>query len=950
MNRFNLTFSGEILPGHDPERVKARLAEALGIDDPQYLQRCFSGETVVLRRDLERKSAAEHYAKLHRLGAHAVLVKTSARGTPAGGGKTPAAGRKATPAAAKKEPQQDRASEQALQKALRDRKKEKARLVKAAEAARREAEQQQRIAQQQREAAEQARIAAEREAKARLEKARKQREAEEQKQREAEEKARIAAEQKEQARLEQERKKREAAEKARITAERKEKARLEQERKKREAAEQARIAAEREEQARLAREKKAEAERREAAARREREKREAEQRAARLKVEQARRKREQAEDAARRKAAQARQQAEEQARLEAARQEEEAQRKAMEEQAISRAAAELAQQPALKPVAAKVRTRLELPSTTGKRDHSPADGPVRRKRQPGEPNLYALVPFRNTPQVRARPAQSRQRMRRWYGVAGFAGLALALVASAMATLSGPPALTGAEAMTVDPHQGLVLLAGDHLLLHDRAGLGSRDLPAVELGVTGLRRPMAFDSAGELLVMGRLVHTAEAAPDRLLRCNLSTSTCQPFSPGLDKVTVSALVVHPLDDAVFVADANAGELLKISPTGDILARADTAIPEHPVLRLDSGLLLMNSALGPAISVFRYEDAAFGRQLDEILLQTPEAPVDDYGGVRDFLLAGDNWWVALDRRGAASPELLRFDPRWQFIQRVDLLPARGIEGLVGWGNKVLVLDSREPGIARFNSQGLTEAPLDSDLLQQLLARSHHGSHLAALAWRTGLALCAAGVLLGVCMGGLYRVRGLVYQSCREEGAEAADKLGDEVDWIPAAADRRRRLSRMGVGYGVLALGLVLCAIGLGVSALQLAALLLALLGPAVALTLLHRSEPGHIGVAPRELMLVDHNGMYHMGTDGRIQRRGHFLMIDDVVVFTGGWLLPAFEPGKLEMLAGPLAAGGVRVDRKILAVKLLQGRHPLALGAVATGLSALGAIALLSLQGLP
>jgi hypothetical protein len=196
---------------------------------------------------------------------------------------------------------------------------------------------------------------------------------------------------------------------------------------------------------------------------------------------------------------------------------------------------------------------------------------------------------------------------------------------------------------------------------------------------------------------------------------------------------------------------------------------------------------------------------------------------------------------------------------------------------------------------------------------------------------------------------VRGLVYQSCREQGAEPVDKLADSIGWVPVAANRNTRLATTGKAYGVLAAALLLVAIGLGVSVMILAALLIALSGPALALLLLQRSEPGHIGTDRGKLLLVDHNGMYHLGRDARIQCRGPFLMIDDVVVFTGTRLLPAFDAERIRAEVMPLAAGGIRVDRKILWVKLLQSRHPLALGALAILGSTAAAIVLLSLHGI-
>ena len=113
--------------------------------------------------------------------------------------------------------------------------------------------------------------------------------------------------------------------------------------------------------------------------------------------------------------------------------------------------------------------------------------------------------------------------------------------------------------------------------------------------------------------------------------------------------------------------------------------------------------------------------------------------------------------------------------------------------------------------------------------------------------------------------------------------------------------------------------------------------------------RGDQGHIGINGDKLLLVDHDGLYHMGSGSRIHYRGRFVMIDDVTVFTGSPLLPAFSRAWIEQHLRPLVANGVRVDRTILFVKLLQARHPLALGAVAIAATSAAAVALLSLQGI-
>ena len=192
-------------------------------------------------------------------------------------------------------------------------------------------------------------------------------------------------------------------------------------------------------------------------------------------------------------------------------------------------------------------------------------------------------------------------------------------------------------------------------------------------------------------------------------------------------------------------------------------------------------------------------------------------------------------------------------------------------------------------------------------------------------------------------------MYTSCKEQGAESVDRLADKLDWLDLDPLRASSMRKSGLAYAALAVAVVLAAVGFGVSSLQLSALLLALSGPAAALLLLQRSDPGHIGISDNTLVLVDHEGTYHLGSGARIHYRGPFLMIDDVTVFTGRRFLPAFAPAPASQRLNTFTAGGVRVDRKIVAIKLLHSRHPLALGAISVFTAAAAAIALLSLQGI-
>ena len=164
-------------------------------------------------------------------------------------------------------------------------------------------------------------------------------------------------------------------------------------------------------------------------------------------------------------------------------------------------------------------------------------------------------------------------------------------------------------------------------------------------------------------------------------------------------------------------------------------------------------------------------------------------------------------------------------------------------------------------------------------------------------------------------------------KSSAEPVDDYAATLRWVDPVPNRPTLLRRMSLIYGIMVLGILLLATGQNIALWHLTALLIVLSGPAMALQILSRLPAGNIGIVEDKLLLVDHTGTFHIGTGPRVQYRGHFLMIDDVVVFIGNRLLPAFSAKQAQALIKPLAMGAVKVDRKTLIVKLLECRHPLA-----------------------
>ena len=1066
MNRFNLTFSGEILAGEDPEQVRLRFADMFGIDDRVRLERFFSGETIILRRNLERKDAAELYHQLQLLGAVGALVKvtaseladdivsttaptTSATEQTAKHALDTSSSAKAvasraseavkpapdsrwtshsTDAAAEIKARKLAAQRLAAEKAAREKAEEEnrqrlvaeeaaQRAAKAAELERLEQEEADRKkalkAEARRKAAEEAAKHKAERAREKAEKAQRKAEAAARRKAEIREKKRLAAEEQtrrkaelaEQKRLAEEaeaQRKAELAEQKRLAeeaeaqrkAELAEKKRLAEEaeaRRKAEIAEKKRLAEETEalrkaelaEKKRLAEE--AEAQRKavlEAKKRQEAEK-EAQRRA---KLEQE--KRRAAEEEARNIAAEARRAAAVQAELE------EKARHAAEEAAKIKAEAERLEQEALRKsqerrrLAAaenaavdgsassdrgdsaepdpershtaipggttranrtgksRVKTSLDVPlRQTGQ---TPEIGkPGQRRRQPAAPNLYKIRPFRNSQAVQTRSAVAGQRMRQACAVGGIVLAVLLVVAGSFLQTRGDPVIAGASTVAINTRSEPVLLADDSLLFHDRAGVSTTTVALSALGVDALEPPLVFADEGTLIALGQL-RGGKADPE-LLRCDLARARCEQFTAELAQNTLATFAINTLDGSVLLADAAHQQLLKIDSAGALVASTDIAFAPDPVLQLHDGLLLMNSASGPAISVYRYENDAFGQQLDEILLLVPSTLTLESSRVSDFIWSGNAWWVVLRDSLSGAAALHRFDRDWSYLDTVSRVSDSAPVQLIRWGEKTLVNDPQTLAIQRFNAQGAVEAPFVSTQLDSLIKTQQQHARLARFAWNGGLLLCALATLLCFGLGYLQWLRSRVYRTQREQGAEPLDDHASALYWIEPDQNRLLQLRRSGILYGIGVLCAVLLAIALGVSVWQLAALLLVLCGPAIALLLLSRQGVGHIGVLDDRLLLVDHSGQYHLGGGPRLHYRGPFLSIDDVVVFTGSRLLPAFCPAPLQQRISPAAMGGIKVDTITIAVKLLESRHPLALGGVAIAAAAAAGSLLLLSQGL-
>jgi hypothetical protein len=482
-----------------------------------------------------------------------------------------------------------------------------------------------------------------------------------------------------------------------------------------------------------------------------------------------------------------------------------------------------------------------------------------------------------------------------------------------------------------------VIAGAHLALHDRAGNPEQLIEIADLGVSALRGPFHWSADDEFLAVGRLATGDET--ERLVRCTLLTPACSalPLAAG----GIADIVRHPMDDTLFYLDTQAGTLVHADGSGEVLASAPLDLPPEPRLYLQSGLMFVNSANAPAINVLRYDANAFGKQLDQVLLLPPGAISQQQSEATDFTPVADGWWVTLRNPETGSTGVYGFDRQWSDLGEITIEVPPATRGLTGWGNRLLINTGDALHLQRFNQAGQPETLFEPGQLIDLADAAAAASTRQAAVFRwcvIGSALLALAALLSAWH---QRARALVYSVQRERGAPPAEESADAARWLAPEAGRSARFTAIATACGLLSLGCIGVAMLQGIAPWAMTALVIALVGPLLAIVIVKRAPIGHIGTRDGLLMLVDHRGIYHQGIGSQVTYRDSFLLLDDVVVFCGNRLLPAFDTRQFAEIAKAHVRGGVRVDRKTLWVKLIESGHPLARAVLA--IVACGALAL-------
>ena len=511
--------------------------------------------------------------------------------------------------------------------------------------------------------------------------------------------------------------------------------------------------------------------------------------------------------------------------------------------------------------------------------------PAHRSSARWAPNPYSLRPYQVGTAQRQRLARAARLQRAGLATAVVAVTALALLMVGLRMLPPPAAVPALVAAASHSGSELMLATGEFLLQHDRSGAEQEILRLSHFGFTDRLQNLVWEGPQTLLVLGE-----SKAQGNLYRCQLAERQCRLLADESGPLQADAVAVIAASGQLVIANSSRSLLSLHTALGHRLASTERQLPAQPVVRAQDGLLLINSAEGPGISVLRYEPQSFAQQLDEILLLPPAALEAGLVAIRDFAWSGEQWWATLENPDTGAFGLFRFDALWNTLGNIALAPTQEPGALVPWGTRMLMLDRERGQLLRFSAEGEPGIALASPHLQEMAAARTETltlrEHLAKLATVMLALLSLAASLFTLWQ----RQRQRVFAADRQRSAPPLGSRASEIVWLPPQPQKPRRFGKLSARLG---------------------------------------AQQNHLGVLGKQLILVDHRGIYHVGNGIHLQQHPLFLLTEDVIVYTGSGRR-AFAADAWPLVQPTLAAAG-KADTATVVVTLLESRHPLALTTV-------------------
>ncbi len=566
------------------------------------------------------------------------------------------------------------------------------------------------------------------------------------------------------------------------------------------------------------------------------------------------------------------------------------------------------------------------------------------------PNFFSLRPAQRTPSFVATGRGTGALL-----AAGVALLVLLLTGLRFHNQSLQPSGDGLQALGIDPQRQPVVLVGGKLYWHDRAGNGAA---IVEVEGTDPILGMDFFSTGELLLLRRdrerpaagrgwqppVPGSASERRGSLQRCRRDGTGCITIvaAPG----TVD-FQVERRSNAIVLARSDVDRLEKLDYHGRLVASTSMELHAPVHLQFAEGLLYLTQSQSRKVSVLKPDDHDFGNLLEEILLPLPPT-VEDRGQLfaGALLYHKRHWWTILQSAADGEVGLYQYSPHWQFERSINLPRGAWPSSLESWLDTTLVLDRTANHMYRLDDTGARKtdfspaavtAALTGQRAERQRSRSLQFSILLLLSGATAVLLL---------VGTLQFLQRQTYVAPVTGGEAELDINSDKIEWLPPATGLPIRLRRLGYELaGACSLALCGCLL-LGSSTSIWLAVSLLLVGTGGLYAALQQACNGHLGMLENRLIVVDHTNTYRVGRGPQIQYFNNYVMVDDVIVYLGNRRLARFSHTRLQQRFQPLFQTGIKVDRGIVGLRLIQHRHPLARGGAGLLLTCVGAALVLLL----
>ncbi|WP_279245044.1 hypothetical protein [Candidatus Litorirhabdus singularis] len=574
---------------------------------------------------------------------------------------------------------------------------------------------------------------------------------------------------------------------------------------------------------------------------------------------------------------------------------------------------------ALKPA---LRNKAGQPALAPAPKRNPPPPP---KRQSGAPNLFGLRRSSGTRKSATSADGTINTARVPLIAAGMILLAFILAAMRFEQMAvTQPQGASIGQIAVSPSQQLLVILEDQILLHNRAGLPTRQIASSDLGISENATVVYLDQETILSQSQTPAAADTLLSSPLLRCQLNTRQCEPL---LRSVGRSSFAVA--NEQIFIADGDRDKLHKLKIDGSEIATAPLALTAPKRLLLQEGILYLVQNGSQVLTIIKPDDQGFGTVLDSVALDSGDALATEHRYPRDLVYLNERWWALLSNEDFSSAGLYLFNLRFRLDRRIELPPSARPDALVVWNDKVLVRDSHGGIILRFDNTGAALKAFTSEALSEGLSagdRERTLTHWLQVLVLVSLVLLIVGLLI---LAGLQSLRIRVFTPPEQPSEARLDIHSEFITWLEPAAELRQRAIRLGSLLAAIAVLCLLLGIITDISSAGILSLFLLLIGSAGLYHALIRSTRCHLGMVRDHLILVDHHNTYRVGSGPRIQYLGNFVMVDDVLVYLGNRLLAPFSMAPLQQIFQPLIATGIKVDQATLHVKLLQQRHPLVLG---------------------